>query len=802
MKKLLSILMLLVAIVTGAWADESVVSSAVTWTVQTVNKKGTVTSSLHPSSPTSSSPCDGLYWESLNDNGYIKIANGGSTKAHFNIPAKTSGTLTVSFASSSTSAAKFVVKLGDTEVYSKDTSSKDTQSSGDIIINNTSEATASINFSALTKDHYIYSIAWVPGGLSSCDITFENADGATGIAPAKLTDQIEGTVITLPKNFTMYKDGETFKGWDADDDGDVDYAGGDEYTVSGDATLKAVFEPNGGTTLDSRTGATAITFDFQRKNGAPSVTWQAPTLPTSGVWIAQANVAGKTIDVKMDWDVTTSGAKINNSGWDDWSQLNNGTKFVIPSAAGATVDIEAFNANDNTTTVNGAVRTSVSGNTSHYVINSDAETATIVMSGGGSYYRTIKVTLPGPTYDVDFNLSNVTKTSGEATVEGGTEYIATFAADKGYGFPASVTVTAGGSDISANCTWSSGTLTIPAAYTTDDIAITVNGVAIAGSEIYRVVLKNTTATGTIGGTAQYNNLIQNRDADKGGCKMGNDGAYIGITLATGYKFKAGDIVKVNIGTAGGGTFAFYKESAGTNAILTTTEGSTAGLHTFVLPATADNETSLYLVRKEGSKFNPYVDYISVTRGTEEISTSTGNTYATHVTTADLDFSSVSDKITAYIATGDNGTTIATQAVTEVPAGTPLLIKTASAGATVNVPIATTTPAALTTNKLRSSASPLVITSDDAEAKRYYGFFKVGEKYGFAPMAAGTLAAKKAYLEYESNTLQFIALDLEDAPTAINFVEAENNANSAAPIKVIKNGKLYIGNYNVAGQQVK
>ena len=202
----------------------------------------------------------------------------------------------------------------------------------------------------------------------------------------------------------------------------------------------------------------------------------------------------------------------------------------------------------------------------------------------------------------------------------------------------------------------------------------------------------------------------------------------------------------------------------------------------------------------------HIYYIKVTGNAETVPVSTvgSNNYATYVTESNLDFSSVSDKITAYIATADNGSTITTEAVTEVPAGTALLIKTANAGSTVNVPVAASTPATLTANKLKYSASPLVITSEQATAKQYYGFFKVGEKYGFAPMAAGTLAAKKAYLDYGvgGNSLQFIALDFDDAPTAINFIEAENNANSTVPVKVIKNGKLYIGNYNVAGQQVK
>ena len=201
----------------------------------------------------------------------------------------------------------------------------------------------------------------------------------------------------------------------------------------------------------------------------------------------------------------------------------------------------------------------------------------------------------------------------------------------------------------------------------------------------------------------------------------------------------------------------------------------------------------------------HIYYIKVTGNAETVPVATvgSNNYATYVTENNLDFSTVSDEITAYIATGDNGTTITTEAVTEVPAGTALLIKTADAGATVNVPVAASTPTALTANKLKYSSESLVISNDAATAKRYYGFFKVGGKYGFAPMKAGTLAAKKAYLDYgeQGNSLQFIALDFDDAPTAIDAVEAAN-ANNVAPVKVIKNGKLYIGNYNVAGQQVK
>ena len=81
-------------------------------------------------------------------------------------------------------------------------------------------------------------------------------------------------------------------------------------------------------------------------------------------------------------------------------------------------------------------------------------------------------------------------------------------------------------------------------------------------------------------------------------------------------------------------------------------------------------------------------------------------------------------------------------------------------------------------------------------------------YVIATKAAGTKFYKytgatfpvgKAYLNSAANT---DALDIDfGQATAVEAV-AEANAEASAPVKVIKNGKLFIGNYNVAGQQVK
>jgi hypothetical protein len=61
---------------------------------------------------------------------------------------------------------------------------------------------------------------------------------------------------------------------------------------------------------------------------------------------------------------------------------------------------------------------------------------------------------------------------------------------------------------------------------------------------------------------------------------------------------------------------------------------------------------------------------------------------------------------------------------------------------------------------------------------------------------------KAFIVYAGMQEGSLDIQFEGEATAINNVNANDNANSEAPVKVIKNGKLFIGNYNVAGQQVK
>ncbi len=84
-------------------------------------------------------------------------------------------------------------------------------------------------------------------------------------------------------------------------------------------------------------------------------------------------------------------------------------------------------------------------------------------------------------YEVTHNLEHASTSTGATGVKAavsGQNYVATFTAESpGYSLPTSITVMCGSSEITGNCTWVKGTgsLTIPSAYVTDDITISITG---------------------------------------------------------------------------------------------------------------------------------------------------------------------------------------------------------------------------------------------------------------------------------------------------------------------------------------
>lgn len=197
---------------------------------------------------------------------------------------------------------------------------------------------------------------------------------------------LEGESITIPANFTLFVEGQTLTGWT---DGKNTYKIGEQVALTADIELTPVFTANE-VSLADRTEPVTLKWDFRRDEGAPVVGWQNTT---GHVWVTQATINGKTIDVKCD--VSTNPGKFNNSNNTDCAQVNEGTKFTIPSCKGAAVSMECHGSfSISTTTIDGQTDYAGTGSSSiSYEIANTAETIDIVI-GDGSYYKYIQAVLP------------------------------------------------------------------------------------------------------------------------------------------------------------------------------------------------------------------------------------------------------------------------------------------------------------------------------------------------------------------------------------------------------------------------
>ena len=169
-----------------------------------------------------------------------------------------------------------------------------------------------------------------------------------------------------------------------------------------------------------------------------------------------------------------------------------------------------------------------------------------------------------------------------------------------------------------------------------------------------------------------------------------------------------------------------------------------------------------------------------------VSTKSERNYGTMITPAGkkLDFANASG-ITAYIATGLNGASdaVVISSVDVVPAGTPIIVKTDSKGATINVPVTDESASDVTDNLLMAGDGTTAF--DAVDGKTIY--YLAGDEFHLAN--AGTLQSGKAYLAIPTSPT---------APSIIRFEDEENNATDLESFKVqdssfkfIENGKLLI-----------
>lgn len=226
------------------------------------------------------------------------------------------------------------------------------------------------------------------------------------------------------------------------------------------------------------------------------------------------------------------------------------------------------------------------------------------------------------------------------------------------------------------------------------------------------------------------------------------------TAGRTYLVKVGDNDAQEIAHAGGGV-----ESSGAFAIA-----DPSATTTITLSGGGSNANSVYPV---AIKFNP----------TASVNTKADRNYATYVTTSKLDFAS-SEGITAYIATGLNGAGDAVELspVDIVPAGTPIIVKTETQGATVNVPVTAAAASDVSGNKL--------IAGDGTTAATSSHYYLANDLFHQAN--AGTLQAGKAYL-YVTTLAPVLTIDF-GGTTGIDSVKGS---------EIKANGEYY----NLNGQRV-
>ena len=134
-------------------------------------------------------------------------------------------------------------------------------------------------------------------------------------------------------------------------------------------------------------------------------------------------------------------------------------------------------------------------------------------------------------------------------------------------------------------------------------------------ELIKATLKggtNADMSGVVGGTFDAN-------LQSGKYKLDN-GYYMGVSLSSG-TFMAGDVVTIEMTTAGQNYPCLFADKDRENLLFLATETSSALTYDIVLPLAAHGQTSIYLSRNDNESYswNPVVKSISVTRSCEESS---------------------------------------------------------------------------------------------------------------------------------------------------------------------------------------
>ena len=197
---------------------------------------------------------------------------------------------------------------------------------------------------------------------------------------------------TLPSNNLIYREGYTFTGWTDANETKI-YPTGEEVVFTESTTLHPKMVQNTIDITDTNTPL-AISWDFDHTK-APALSsgkWSSKTMP----YTHTVTIENEKRDITLMMDVTTSGAKIENtdSNINDFpgegGQFNNGTQFSLPAVYGMTLTINAstkvdsrYNISTNFGTANDDAKVTVSDGTKNIdgTISEDKKSITFTYNG-------------------------------------------------------------------------------------------------------------------------------------------------------------------------------------------------------------------------------------------------------------------------------------------------------------------------------------------------------------------------------------------------------------------------------------
>ena len=179
-------------------------------------------------------------------------------------------------------------------------------------------------------------------------VTYNAGDFATG-TPPEVAWLEAGDEFTIPRNQTLYYEGNTLSYW-RDDEGNRYEINSKHVAEAKDLRLFPVFDPNELNILDLDKEATA-TWYFAKNDGAPTISYQG----SKGILVTQLTQGDKSIDIKIDLDATKG--KFNNVDGNpprpERIQINGGSVIIFPATPHCVARLE--------TTSNGNEKVEIEG---------------------------------------------------------------------------------------------------------------------------------------------------------------------------------------------------------------------------------------------------------------------------------------------------------------------------------------------------------------------------------------------------------------------------------------------------------